>query len=210
MTDLGLIHNANLIALSILLMDWIRFIDIMGLVLGLLYLWLEYHANIWLWAVSIIMPIVHGYLYFEKGLYADFGMEFYYVAIAVYGYWCWRWGKNERDKKGLSITHYKRNHIIASTITWLVLWGGIYWILISYTDSRLPILDSFTTSLSAVAMWALARKYIEQWLLWFVVDAVCCGLYIYKGIPFTAGLYGFYTVIAVLGYRKWLKLMQNA
>lgn len=191
-------------------MDWIRFIDIMGLVLGLLYLWLEYHANIWLWAVSVIMPIVHGYLYFEKGLYADFGMEFYYVAIAVYGYWCWRHGKkDENGSRELPITRYKYCHAIMSAATWLVLWGLIYWILITYTDSKVPILDSFTTSLSAVAMWALARKYIEQWLLWLVVDAVCCGLYIYKGIPFTACLYGFYSVIAVLGYRKWLKMMQN-
>ena len=192
-------------------MDWIRFIDIMGLVLGLLYLWLEYHANIWLWAVSVIMPIVHGYLYFEKGLYADFGMEFYYVAIAIYGYWCWRYGKkNDKGEKDLPITHYTRKHIVTSTVTWIVLWAGIYWVLISFTDSRVPILDSLTTSLSAVAMWALAKKYVEQWLLWLVVDAVCCGLYIYKGIPFTAGLYGFYTVIAVLGYYKWLRLMHNA
>ncbi len=90
-----------------------------------------------------------------------------------------------------------------SIVTWLVLWGFIYWILVSFTDSKVPILDSFTTSLSAVAMWALAKKYVEQWLLWFVVDAVCFGLYLYKGIPFTAGLYGFYTIIAVFGYLKW-------
>lgn len=179
----------------------------MGLVLGLLYLWLEYHANIWLWAVSVIMPIVHGYLYFEKGLYADFGMEFYYVAIAVYGYWCWRWGNKDGNNKELPITHYKSRHIVASFVTGLLLWGAIYWILISFTDSRVPVLDSFTTSLSAVAMWALAKKYLEQWLLWLVVDAVCCGLYIYKQIPFTACLYGFYTLIAIAGYYKWKKMI---
>ena len=197
-------------------MDWLQFIDIVSTVLGLLYLWLEYRANIWLWAVSVIMPAVHGYLYFEKGLYADFGMEFYYIAMAIYGFACWRWGnkgksikdKGQRTKrKELPITHYTRRHMVASFCTWLVLWGFIYWILTTYTDSRVPILDSFTTSLSAVALWALARKYVEQWLLWLVVDAVCCGLYIYKGIPFTAGLYGFYTVMAVLGYVKWKKMM---
>ena len=65
--------------------------------------------------------------------------------------------------------------------------------------------DSFTTALSMVALWALAQKYAEQWLLWLVVDAVCTVLYIYKQIPFTACLYAFYTVMAVLGYRQWLK-----
>ena len=187
-------------------MNWILFIDIVSTVLGLLYLWLEYRANIWLWAVSIIMPAVHAYLYFEKGLYADFGMEFYYIAMAIYGYACWRWGKKDKDAKEVPITHYKRSHIVPSIIVGLALWGLIYWFLTTCTDSRVPVLDSFTTSLSAVALWALAKKYVEQWLIWLVVDAVCCGLYIYKGIPFTASLYGFYTVIAVFGYRKWKKL----
>ncbi len=181
-------------------------IDITGLVLGLIYLWLEYRANIWLWAVGIIMPIVNSTLLFAKGLYADFGMEFYYVVIAIYGYCCWRWGNKKEKGKELPITHYTLRHTVASLITFLLLWGGIYWFLKYYTDSTVPILDSFTTALSAVAMWALARKYLEQWLLWLVVDAVSCGLYIYKGIPFRACLYGLYTVIAVLGYLKWKKM----
>lgn len=188
-------------------MDWLRLIDIIGLVLGLLYLWLEYRANIWLWAVGIIMPIVNSYLLFAKGLYADFGMEFYYVVIAIYGYYCWRWGNKTDKGTELPITHYKSRHVVASIMTGLVLWGGIYWFLKYHTNSTVPILDSFTTSLSAVAMWALARKYLEQWLLWLVVDAVSCGLYIYKGIPFRACLYGLYTVIAVLGYLKWKKMV---
>ncbi|MBP5689177.1 MAG: nicotinamide mononucleotide transporter [Muribaculaceae bacterium] len=199
-------------------MDWLRFLDITGLVLGLIYLWLEYKANIWLWAVGIIMPIVNSCLLFAKGLYADFGMEFYYVAIAIYGYYCWRWGnkrQNVKDNgqgakgKELPITNYTRKHIVASVCTWLVLWGGIYWFLNYHTDSTVPILDSFTTALSAVAMWALARKHLEQWLLWLVVDAVSCVLYIYKGIPFRASLYGFYTVIAIFGYLKWRKMMKE-
>ena len=188
-------------------MDWLRLIDIIGLVLGLLYLWLEYRANIWLWAVGVIMPIVNSYLLFAKGLYADFGMEFYYVVIAIYGYYCWRWGNKTNKGEELPITHYNSRHVVASIITGLVLWGGIYWFLKFHTNSTVPILDSFTTSLSAVAMWALARKYLEQWLLWLVVDAVSCGLYIYKGIPFRACLYGLYTVIAVLGYLKWKKMV---
>ena len=130
--------------------------------------------------------------------------------MAFYGFYCWKWSKKKGDAKvNLPISHYKKIHVVLSAITWLVLWGFIYWILISFTDSKVPVLDSFTTSLSAVAMWALARKYVEQWLLWLVVDAVCCGLYIYKEIPFTASLYGFYTIIAVFGYNKWKKMMKT-
>ena len=70
--------------------------------------------------------------------------------------------------------------------------------------------DSFTTALSVIAMWALAKKYVEQWLLWLVVDAVCTVLYVYKGIPFKAAIYGLYTIVAVAGYLKWKKMAQQA
>ncbi len=188
----------------------VKAIDMAGLVLGLVYLWLEFKASIWLWLVSIIMPIVHGYLYWERGLYADFGMEVYYVLAAVYGYAMWRWVRGSSKGSGEKpaerpITHFPLRRALPVTLVGLALWAGIYWILITYTDSSVPLCDSFTTALSMVALWALAQKYAEQWLLWLVVDIACTILYIYKQIPFTAALYGFYTVMAVLGYRQWLK-----
>ena len=194
---------------------WVKAIDMAGLVLGLIYLWLEFKASIWLWLVSVIMPIVHGYLYWERGLYADFGMEVYYVLAAVYGYAMWRWvrghgnngGNGDNGNQALErpITRFPLRRVLPVALVGLALWGIIYWILITWTDSSVPVCDSFTTALSMVALWALAQKYAEQWLLWLVVDAVCTVLYIYKQIPFTACLYAFYTVMAILGYRQWLK-----
>ena len=191
---------------------WVEAIDAAGLVLGLIYLWLEFKASIWLWLVSVIMPIVHGYLYWERGLYADFGMEVYYVLAAVYGYAMWRWAKARETQNPASptegelpITRFPLRRVLPVAVVGLVLWGVIYWILITWTDSSVPLCDSFTTALSMIALWALAQKYAEQWLLWLVVDAVCTVLYIYKQIPFTACLYAFYTVMAILGYRQWLK-----
>ena len=71
----------------------------------------------------------------------------------------------------------------------------------------MPVSDSFVNAFSILGPWALARKYVEQWLIWIVVDVVCSVLYAYKGIPFKAGLYGAYAVIAVFGYLKWKKMM---
>ena len=88
----------------------------------------------------------------------------------------------------------------------LALWGAIWWVLVTFTDSTVPVADAFTTSLSMVAMWALAHKWVEQWLMWLVVDAVCTVLYVKKQIPFTATLYGFYTLVAVAGYWKWRRM----
>ena len=189
-------------------------IDMAGLVLGLIYLWLEFRASIWLWLVSIVMPIVHGYLYLVRGLYADFGMEVYYVLAAVYGYAMWRMARGRASRAGEKaaerpITRFPLRRVLPVTLIGLALWGAIYWILVTFTNSNVPLCDSFTTALSIVALWALAQKYAEQWLLWLVVDAVCTVLYIYKQIPFTACLYGFYTIMAVLGYFYWLKKMRQ-
>ncbi|MBR1551914.1 MAG: nicotinamide mononucleotide transporter [Muribaculaceae bacterium] len=192
-------------------MDWIRIIDFAGIVLGILYLWLEYRANIWLWAVGVIMPIVHGYLYYARGLYADFGMEAYYVVVAIYGYVMWRRKSSEepvaipRHDKPSGITHIPVKWVAPAVAAMATLWAGIWWILVTFTDSSVPVADAFTTALSMVAMWALAHKWAEQWLMWLVVDAVSTVLYVKKQIPFTASLYGFYTVAAVAGYVRWCR-----
>ncbi|MDO4511830.1 MAG: nicotinamide riboside transporter PnuC [Bacteroidales bacterium] len=180
--------------------------DAISFVLGLLYLFLEFKASIWLWPVGIIMPLVHSVTYYKAGLYADFGMEFFYVAVAIYGFCKWRAGGKSSDKP---ITHFPVRLIAVAVVAFIAIWAGLYWFLSTCTDSTVPVLDAFTTALSIVAYWALAQKWAEQWLLWLVVDAVCAVLYMHKGIPFSAVRYGFYTIMAVLGYRNWLRLMRQ-
>ncbi len=141
-------------------------------------------------------------------MYADFGMAIYYCLAGVYGYVAWKFlGRTKHAGGERPVTHYKRSHILPSVVAGLLLWFGIWWMLTHWTNSTVPVADAFTTALSIVALWALAQKYAEQWLLWLAVDLVCCILYVRKGIPFKAAIYGLYTVVAVFGYRKWLKLM---
>ena len=192
-------------------MDTLRFLDILGFVVGLVYLVLEYKASIWLWLASIVMPAIDMVLYFKAGLYADFGMAIYYCLAGVYGYLSWKFfkrsGQQPEQHSERPVTRYKRAHILPSLAALLLLWFGIWWMLTHWTNSTVPVADAFTTALSIVALWALAQKYAEQWLLWLVVDVVCCVLYVRKGIPFKAAIYGLYTVVAVFGYRKWLRMI---
>ena len=190
-------------------MTALRFLDILGFVVGLIYLWLEYKASIWLWLASVIMPAIDMVLYYKAGLYADFGMAIYYCLAGAYGYAAWKWFKKEgsQQKTERPVTRYKKAHILPSLLALGLLWFGTWWLLTHWANSTVPVADAFTTALSIVALWALAQKYAEQWLLWLVVDVVCCILYVRKGIPFKAATYGIYTVVAVLGYRKWLKMI---
>jgi len=191
-----------------LLAHWL---DIVTTILGLLYIWFEYRASLWLWLVGFLMQSLGIVLYYQKGLYADCAMEFYYLAMTIYGYWRWVYGgAGTHSKAGtLAIRHFPR-HLV---LPWLVLtgcvWGIIYWLLVTFTNSNVPLADSFTTALSIVGIWALAHKYLEQWFIWIAVDVVTCVLYAYKDIPFKAGLYGLYVIIAILGYRKWRRMMDT-
>lgn len=179
-------------------------LDITGTIIGLVYVWQEYRASIWLWATGIIMPLVYTVVYWQAGLYADFGLQIYYVLAAIYGFAVWRWGKNKAGQATETpITRFPRRLVLPAFLAFLALWGGIYWLLITLTNSNVPVLDSFGNALSIVGLWALSRKYLEQWWIWLVVDAEFSALYCYKDIPFTAGLYALYAVICVAGYRKW-------
>ena len=200
-------------------MDWKLTLQIVGIALGLLYLYLEYKANIWLWVVGIIMPIVHGTLYFRSGLYADCSMQVYYILAGLYGLYVWR-GKSRnhtntdssapQPNDAPTICHTPKRVWGAIFALYAVLHTAIYFLLTEFTDSTVPFWDAMTTALCIVAYWMLSRKYAEQWLVWLVVDVVTVGLYIYKDIPQTASLYALYCILAVVGYRRWLKMIGSA
>lgn len=217
-----------------------HWLDIVTTILGLIYLVLEYRASIALWVVGIVMPAMDIYLYWSHGLYGDAGMAVYYTLAAIYGYAVWKFGakwkamikrKGSDKKEGanavssdkietasavssssedLPITFFPRRLILRTLGFFVLAWAATYYVLVAYTNSTVPLLDAFTNALSFVGLWALARKYVEQWLFWIAVDVVCCYLYVVKGIPFKAGLYGLYVVIAVMGYWKWKGLARKA
>ena len=185
-----------------------HWLDIFTTLLGILYLVLEYRASISLWIVGIIMPALDVYLYWSHGLYGDAGMAVYYTAAAVYGYAVWRFGKKrgQAEKAEMPITHMPGRLYLPAVVFLAVAWAATYYVLVTFTNSTVPLLDAFTNAMSFVGLWALARKYVEQWIFWIVVDVICCYLYIVKGIPFKAFLYGLYVVIAVMGYLKWKRM----
>ena len=201
-----------------------HWLDIVTTVLGLAYILLEYRASLWMWVVGFAMQALGIVLYYQKGLYADCGMEFYYLSMTVYGYWKWVRG-NHRDRSfdtsadssdpqptnlgGLEITHIPLRLLVRWSVIMAAVWALIYWLLVTYTNSNVPLADSFTTALSLIGIWALAHKYLEQWFIWIAVDVVTSILYFYKDIPFKASLYALYVIIAIFGYMKWRRMMTS-
>lgn len=181
--------------------------EMIGVAIGLVYLYLEYKANKWLWPVGVLMPLVYVFIFYHSKFYADMGVNVYYFFASIYG-WL-QWSKKRGDETENRISRTPNRLILPLLAVGIVVFAFIAFILVRYTDSPAPYGDSFTTSLSIVAMWMLAHKYVEQWWLWVAVNIVSCGLYVWKGLYPTAGLFAVYSFIAVLGYYKWRRMMKR-
>lgn len=196
-----------------LVIQWIseNYIELIAAALGLLAISLQIRQNVWYWLVSIIMVSMYIYVYIQSKLYADMSLQVYYLVVSFYGWYYWLHGGKQKDKQKSEAPVRKspvKLKLILLSIS-IVLFFFIAWILINFTDSDVPWWDSFTTSLSFVATWMLAKKYIENWLIWIVVDATSVGIYIYKGLYPTTILFAVLTVLAFVGYFAWLKDMKK-
>lgn len=184
-----------------------EYLEITGAVVGLIYLWLEYRASIWLWLTSIIMPAIYIFVYYDAGFYAYMGLNIYYLAAGIYGWVAWR--RKKDSGAAPAITRTPHRYILPLAAVAAAAFAAIAALLVNCTDSPVPYGDAFTTALSIAGLWMLARKYVEQWLVWLVVDVISTILYIRQGLYPTAVLYALYSAIAVAGYFKWLKMMKD-
>lgn len=191
-------------------MDYIltNWMDILGTTLGFWYIYLELKENAWMWVVGCVMPVIYFFVLWDKGVYGDCATEVYAFFAGLYGLYVWLTQK-ERTSGKMPITRTPvRMRYILIGIT-LTLWAVLAFIL-KHTDSTVAYIDALSTALYLVALWMLARKYIEQWWMWFACDALSTGLYIYKGVYGRALLYGTYTILAVYGYYRWKRQMKVA
>ena len=179
-------------------------IEIFGVITGILYVILEVKQNKLLWPLGIITSAAYIYIFFSGKFYADMGLQVYYVLISIYGWYYW-----SRGGVKLPVSRINRQQFILLILSFAIAWSGIYFVLDRYTDSTVPLGDSFTTALAIVATWMLTRKIIEQWFLWIIANVVSIGLYIYKGLYPTVILYAVYAGMAVYGYMEWKRSMNK-
>jgi len=189
-----------------MLTDWLseNVVEVFGAVTGIAYVILEIKRNILLWPLGIITSAVYIYVFGRNGFYANMGLQGYYLAISVYGWYRWR-----RQQEGEQLgerSDVKR--IDTATAIWCalaaaVLWAGLWLLLDRATDSPVPVWDGLITSLSVVATWMLTRKYLEQWYVWIVANAIATVVYLFSGLYPTAVLFFVYFVMAIVGARAW-------
>ncbi len=204
-----------------------QFLEYFGVATGLLYLILEIRQHRAMWIVGFFTSLVYVFVFFEAKIYADMGLNAYYVGISVYGFWQWSRTRLQTARRkanacaGLSgdtetakpapspapILYRRldlRSGLVLAAI-WSLIYGSIYYFLATFTDSPIPAGDAFTTAVGIVATWMLARRIIEHWICWVVVNVVSVYLYYLRELYPTMGLYVCYAVLAVIGYYTWKK-----
>ena len=181
-------------------MSWWEFTAV---VLGITYLLLAMREHLWCWYAAFASTAIFLFIFWDVNLLMESALQVYYLAMALYGWWLWRLPKD--DAPALAITRWTgRQHLLAlGSILALSSVSGL--LLAQHTSAALPFLDSFTTWGSVLTTWMVARKILENWLYWLVIDAVSIFLYLDRGLYLTALLFIAYLVIAVFGYRTWLQ-----
>ncbi|MGI9326456.1 MAG: nicotinamide riboside transporter PnuC [Pseudomonadales bacterium] len=164
--------------------------------------------NIWTFPIGLLYAAVTVVVLYHQRLYINLIENLYYLLMNAYGWFYWRIGANLQDNGQLPIRRLPIRQWPALLALLAVTSVAFGWLFDTQTDADLAYWDSFTTVLSFLAMWLTARKYLENWWLWLVVDVLYVGLYLYKELEPYALLYGLYIVMAVIGYRAWTQSMQ--
>jgi nicotinamide mononucleotide transporter len=181
-------------------------VELCGTIFGLIYVLFSIRQSLLTWPAGIITSLLYCWVFFDAKFYAGMGLQGYYVVISIYGWWSWQQGaKSISGDEKLHVSYTDSKLWIKLFIINLLLTILMYYILGRYTDSPIPFGDAFTTSLSIIATWMLARKKVEQWLIWIFIDLISVGLYLYRGLYPTVFLFVVYTLMAGIGYMEWHK-----
>ena len=191
-----------------------QLLEYFGVLTGLLYLLLEIRQHRAMWVVGFLTSLVYVFVFFFLKIYADMGLNIYYVAISIYGFWQWTRKKAINEEK-INQNAPANEAILYRNMTFplfagialaiLAIYALLYYILHNFTDSPIPAGDAFTTAVGIIATWMLARRIIEHWIFWIIVNCVSVYLYYLRGLYPTMFLYICYAILAAVGLYTWKK-----
>lgn len=189
-----------------------NWVSIIGTVAGLVFLYLEYKANVWMWAASIVMAGFYIYIFYDTKLYASMVIYTYFLLASIYGWIIWIKKNRDRQTGDEIIKRVPKSYTLQILIAIVIIAIIIYYLLIHYSidQSYITIGDALTTSLNIVALWMVSRKWAEQWLLVIPANAISAILlFIQK--DYTAGtLFVVFFVVSIFGYYKWKKMAKES
>ncbi len=182
--------------------------ELVAVVITLVAVYLTTRQNIWCWPLGMVSVTLYALVFYQAKLYADMGLQGLYFALAIYGWWAWGHGGEDHGELEVSVSSNRTRAVLAA----IGVLAGITLgqTLERFTDASLPFMDSILTSFSIIAQWMQTRKLLEAWLVWLAVDVFYVGMFAYKGLYPTAGLYAIFLYLAVRGFVEWRRSMAQA
>lgn len=180
-------------------------IEFLGTLSGIAGVWLTIRKNSWCFPAGLVNVGLYGVLFFRERLYADAILQVFYVLLLAYGWILW---KKPAPQNDFLITSIRQRSWIVLVLICLTFTFIIGTVLKTATDASLPYLDSFLTSMSLLAQWMVAKKKIENWIVWIVADVIYVGMYLFKNLHLTAALYFVFILLAIKGYTEWKKKIE--
>jgi nicotinamide mononucleotide transporter len=184
-------------------MGWI---ELTATIFGVLCVWLIIRQSIWCWPAGLVQVTLFVYIFYEARLYSDMILHIIYIFLQLYGWYHWLYGGQERAS--LPITTLSRSLLVAWAGAGVLGMLALGFTMQTFTDAALPYADAFTTVVSLIAQWLLARKKLENWYFWIAVDVVAIGVYLSRDLYFTTGLYTLFLGMATAGLITWWRAWQ--
>jgi len=183
-------------------------LELVAVILTLIAVYLTTRQVVWCWPLGMISVTLYAVVFYQARLYADTGLQVLYFALAGYGWWAWLHGGENSGELRVSRTP-------ARVAFLLIVGAAVCGILLGqtlnrFTDASLPFMDSLLTSFSIAAQWMQTRKLLESWLVWLAVDVLYVGMFVYKELFLTAGLYAVFLGLAAMGFVQWRRTMDTA
>ena len=172
---------------------------------GIVSVYLSVREKVASWPTAIVNVTLYIFVFQRARLYADMALQVVYIGISIYGWYEWLHGG--RGKSALAVSRGTRRLAAVLAGIGLVAAALLGTLLARYTNAALPYLDATTTTTSLIAQWMMARKILENWIVWVAVDVVYIGMFLYKSLVLTAGLYAVFLVLSLMGYFQWKRTL---
>jgi nicotinamide mononucleotide transporter len=178
-------------------------LEVVAFLLSLACVYCNIHLWIVAWPLTIAASALYAWLFFASKLYGDGALQFLFIVMGLWGWWQWAFARQGTTQSKLAVSRLGALYWPWLLVIWLVLWMSIGAFLRKFTDTDVPWWDAFPTAGSVIGTWLLARKHIENWPVWLLVNAVAVTLFAYKSLYLTSILYAIFFAMAIWGWRQW-------
>ncbi len=182
-------------------------IEGLSALLGVISVWLQIKRSVWCWPVGLGWAALSVWVYYSAQLFSDMTLGGVYCALMIFGWYSWLYGG--KDHEGVRVSRIPLWYLLSWIAAGFLAMVGLGYYMAVYQNASVPFLDATTTSFSLVAQYLLTRKFIANWGVWIFVDVLATGIYIYKDLWSYVFLYAFFTILAVMGYLEWRKVLHE-